>query len=125
MTSTSTGRRLAAWGRRNAVLLLATVAVVALGGFLLASTLQLAEERRARLEVIEQLTLDQCEGINGTNATVRFVLGAGLRLRSPDNPVSPELREAYEDAYRRLPHTDCTTGAETYSDPPFPQGENP
>lgn len=138
----NTVMRLLAWCKAQALLLVAIVATLALVVTIFTTTFRLYDERQARLASIEELTmrtaeltmrtaanaeanrqraLDQCEATNGTNGTVRFILDSGLRLRSPANPVSPELRQAYLDAYARLPHTDCATGAKTYFDPPFPK----
>jgi hypothetical protein len=136
---TSTGARFLAWVRRRALLLVATGATVAFVAVMVAGTLKVYDERRARLAAVEALAGEnqrlaeanaeqdrqQCEGINATNGTVRFILDAGLRLRSPDNPIGDGLRAAYVDAYRRLPRTDCDTGAKTFFDPPFPERTTP
>jgi hypothetical protein len=126
--------RLIGWARTHALLLVAAGAALALIVTIFITTFRIYDERQARLTAVEELTrrtaanaaanrqraLEQCEATNGTNGTVRFILGAGLRLRSPDNPISPELRQAYIEAYRQLPLTDCATGEKTYYDPPFP-----
>lgn len=108
------------WVRRHLLAIAATAALVAFLAFMLVATTRLYDERQQRLDSIEQLGAAQCEGINETNATVRFILDAGLRLRSASNPLSPELRAAYVEAYKRLPLTDCATGVRTFFDPPFP-----
>jgi hypothetical protein len=115
------------WVRRHLLAIVATVALVAFLAFMLVTTVRIYDERQQRLdaverlaEVAEQLGRSHCEGINETNATVRFILDAGLRLRSASNPLSPELRAAYVEAYKRLPLTDCATGVRTFFDPPFP-----
>lgn len=130
----NTVARLLAWCKDHAPLLVAAALGLGLVVTIFATTFRIYDERQARLASIEELTrrtatnaaanrqraIEQCEATNGTNGTVRFILDSGLRLRSPANPVSPELRQAYLDAYARLPHTDCATGAKTYFDPPFP-----
>jgi hypothetical protein len=130
----NTGARLAGWARTHALLLMAGATAVALVVTVFITTFRIYDERQARLASIEALAdearrlaeenaeqdREQCESDNGIAGTVRFILDAGLRLRSPDNPISPALRQAYIDAYRRLPLTDCDTGAKTYFDPPFP-----
>ncbi|HJV08636.1 MAG TPA: hypothetical protein VJ653_03120 [Acidimicrobiales bacterium] len=75
----------------------------------------------AGFNAVEGVTQANCRSVNETNATVRFILDSGLRLRSPSAPpISPDVRQAYVEAYRRLPHTNCGTRAKTYFDPPFP-----
>ncbi len=132
---TSTGTRILAWVWRRRLLLLASVATVAFVGVMLAGTLKVYDERRARLAAVEALALEnkrladanaeqdrqQCEGINETNATVRFVLDGSIRNRPPDAPpISDGSRRLTIDTYRRLPQTNCETGEKTYYDPPFP-----
>ncbi len=125
---TSTGARLVAWVRRHLFLVVTTVATVALIAFMVVATFRLYDERQARLDAVEdladanrQLGVEQCQGINGINATVRFVLDSGLRNRPPGSPaITDATRRLYVDTYRRLPATDCVTGAKTYFDPPFP-----
>lgn len=117
---TATGARMWAWLRTHLRLIFAAALVFALMVGLFSTTFRLYDERQARLATNEALTRAQCEGLNGSNSTIRFILDAGLRLRSPDNPISDGLRAAYTEAYRRLPLTDCITGAKTYFDPPFP-----
>lgn len=126
--------RFAGWARTHALLLGAAGAALGLVVVMFATTYRLYDSRRAEVAAIRALTAETralvaehevqgralCEAVNGTNATVRFILDAGLRLRAPDNPISPALRQAYIDAYRQLPLTDCATGAKTYFDPPFP-----
>ena len=129
----NTVSRLLGWCKAHALLLVAIAATLGLVVTIFVTTFRIYDERQARLAAIEELTrrtatnaeanrqraLDQCQATNGTNGTVRFILDAGLRLRSPDNPISPELRQAYIDAYSRLPHIDCATGARTDFAPPF------
>jgi hypothetical protein len=129
---TSTGARLWAWGLRHRLAILGAVAVVAFVAVTFATTFRLYDERQLRLNAIAEQALmnrmintDLCQGLNAANETIRFVLDAGLRLRSPDNPIGDGLRAAYVDAYRRLPHTNCDTGAKTFFDPPFPERTNP
>ncbi len=132
---TSTGARLLAWVWRRRQLLIASVATTAFVAVMLAGTLKVYDERRARLAAVEALAtenkrladanaaqdVEQCEGINNVNATVRFVLDGSLRNRSPDAPpISDATRRLTVDTYRRLPHTDCASGERTYFDPPFP-----
>ncbi len=69
---------------------------------------------------VEDLARANCRSVNQSNETIRFILDSGLRLRSPTNPLSPQLRQLYVDVYRRVPDTDCSTGKKTYFDPPFP-----
>lgn len=125
--------RVLAWLRRH-LALAATLVTFSLVVAMLVGSFKVYDDRREEIAVIKELTrrtavnaaanrqraMEQCEGINGTNSTIRFILDAGLRLRSPDNPISPALRQAYIDAYKRLPLTDCETGAKTVFDPPFP-----
>ncbi len=118
---TATGARLLAWVRRRIVLLLATAATITFVALVGVVTLRVAEERQARTEQIGNLSRANCEGINGSNETVRFILDGALRGRSVDAPPIPDnTRRLYVETYRRLPSTDCTTGARTYFDPPFP-----
>ena len=113
--------RLFAWVRRNVALLVTTlvaVSFVALTGVLIQGVY---EERQKRTAQIEALARSNCEGINQTNETVRFILDGALRNRPLDAPPIPESRRRlYVDTYRRLPHTDCTTGVRTDFAPPFP-----
>ncbi len=130
---TATGARMLAWVRRRMVLLVATIATVAFVALLGVVTLRVAGERQARLASIERLADENrrlatqlCEGTNDTNATVRFVLDGSFRNRSPDAPpISDAVRRLTVDTYRRLPSTDCQTGAKTYFDPPFPTPGGP
>ncbi len=70
---------------------------------------------------VEGLARANCRAVNESNATIRFILDSGLRLRSPSAPpLSPEVRQLYVDVYRRVPHTDCGSREKTYFDPPFP-----
>lgn len=132
-------RRLGEWAYRRRLTLLVGALVLGFAVTMFVTTFRIYDERQERLAAIEELAqrtadnaegnrqraLEQCEATNGTNSTVRFILGAGLRVRAPDNPISPELRQAYIDAYQRMPHTDCATGAKTYFDPPFQPGHVP
>lgn len=126
---TATGARLLAWARRRALLLVSTVATAAFVAVMIAATLKVYEERRARLVAVEELAaenqaqnLAQCEGINDGNATLRFLLDGVIRGRTPTSPpLSDAARQLTIDTYRRLPQTDCTTGEKTYFDPPFPK----
>lgn len=138
-TRHNTLARLLAWAKAHALILLAAGATLALVVVVFAVSFRLYDSRRAEVAAIKALTAETrgivahheeqdralCEQGNDTNATVRFILDAGLRLRAPDNPISPELREAYIDAYSRLSHTDCATGAKRTFAPPFQPGHVP
>jgi hypothetical protein len=122
----NTLQRLGAWAYRRRLTIFAGVAVVWRGGMFFASSVRLYEERQARLDDIEALTaendrqnIEQCEGLNGSNQTLRELLDASIRRR-PAESFSAEDRRLAVDTYRRLPHTDCTTGEKHYFDPPFP-----
>ena len=131
--------RLVGWAQRHLLVLVAGALVLGFAVVMFVTTFRIYDERQERLAAIEELTrrtaanaegnrrraLEQCEATNGTNGTVRFILDAGLRLRAPDNPISPELRQAYIDAYRRLPYINCATGARTDFAPPFQPGHVP
>ena len=135
----NTLRRLAAWARARSWLLFAAAVALGLVVVVFVTSYRLYDSRRAEVAAIKALTAETraivahheeqdrelCEQGNDTNATVRFILDAGLRLRAPDNPISPELRQAYIDAYARLSHTDCATGAKTVFAPPFQPGHVP
>ncbi len=119
---TATGARLLAWARRNLLLIATTLAATGFVAFMVVSTFRLYDERQARTEEIENLARQNCEGINGSNDTLRFLLDGTIRGRTPNSPpLSDAARQLTLDTYRRLPQTDCTTGAKTYFDPPFPK----
>ena len=128
--------RLAAWARTHSLVLVAISATMAVVVTIFATTFRLYDERQARLVAIERLTeqtaanaegnrqrgIEQCEGINASNETLRLLLDGAIRARTPDSPpITPEARQLTIDTYRRLPRTDCMTGAKTYFDPPFPK----
>lgn len=124
----NTAVRLAGWVRRHALVLIAGVAVLGLVVAIFVGTFRVYDERQARLTAIEALAAEnaeqdrqQCEDLNGSNATIRFILDGILRARPDGAPPIPEAtRQLYIDTYRRLPHTDCTTGVRTDFAPPFP-----
>ncbi len=140
-TRHNTGSRLWAWVLKHRLAILASGVV---GAFILVTfvtTFRLYDERQARLEAIadqtamntevavqlaslamatRDLATENCTGLNEANGSVRFILDSGLRLRSPTNPLSDQLRQAYIDAYRQLPERNCETGEKTFYDPPFP-----
>jgi cell division protein FtsL len=125
--------RFAAWCRTNALLLVAVGATLVLVVTIFATTFRLYDERQERLAAIEALVTEtrrladenaeqnhqQCEGINGSNETLRNLLDASISR--PGRSFTDDERRLAIDTYRRLPVTDCTTGAKTYFDPPFPK----
>lgn len=132
---TSTGARLVAWARRHVVLIVATVVTLVFVATMAAVITRLYEEKQLRLAAIaEQARMnaqqteanrmnarDLCQGLNGSNETLRFLLDGALRGRTPTSPpLSDTQRQLTIDIYRRLPETNCQTGEKTYYDPPFP-----
>lgn len=123
---TSTGVRLLAWVRRHAVLIVATVVTVAFVSTMAMLTFRLYDQRRYALAAVAEqarmnrmLNHDLCEGLNGANETLRNLLDASVRRITAASLTADQLRLTI-DTYRRLPSTDCETGAKTYYDPPFP-----
>jgi hypothetical protein len=130
----NSGARLAAWARTHDLLLVAIGATLALVVVMFVTTFRIYDsrqeldaERQFRLDAVAEqarmnrmINNDLCEGLNRTNETIRFVLDGSLRNRPADPPLSEASRRLTIDTYRRLPHTDCDTGAKTYFDPPFP-----
>jgi hypothetical protein len=118
----NTLHRLGAWAYRRRLTILAGAVVFGFAAALFVPIFRLYDERQERTAQIEGLARENCEGINETNATVRFVLDGSIRNRPAGAPISDAARQLTIDTYRRLPQTDCTTGAKTYFDPPFPPG---
>ncbi len=117
----NSGARLRAWAGRHLLTIAAGAVVLAFVLVTFVATFRLYDERQARSEQVEALARQNCEGINETNATVRFVLDGSIRNRSADAPpISDASRRLTIDTYRRLPSTDCETGEKTFYDPPFP-----
>ncbi len=131
----NTGGRLWAWVLRHRLSLLAGAVVLAFVTVTFVSTFrlydnrqQLEAERQFRLDAItEQARMnrmfgyDLCVGLNGANETLRNLLDASVR-RITAASLTDEQLQLTIDTYRRLPSTDCETGAKTYFDPPFSTG---
>ncbi len=132
----NTGGRLWALVREHRLAILATVVVLAFATVTFATTFRIYDERQFRLDAVaEQARMnaqqaeanrmtarDLCVGLNDANETLRNLLDGALRARPPGTPIADEARRLTIDTYRRLPSTDCETGAKTYYDPPFPTG---
>lgn len=122
------GGRLWALVREHRLAILATVVVLVFATVTFATTFRFYDERQLRVEAIaeqarmnEMLNRELCEGLNGSNETLRNLLDASVR-RIPASSLTADQLQLTLDTYRRLPSTDCETGAKTYYDPPFPPG---
>ncbi len=124
------GERYSSWLTRHvmkAYLLLAggIVAAFVLMGIGFA---RVEDDRQRRLNAVTQqadtnrtINRDLCEGLNGSNETLRFLLDGALRGRTPTSPpLTDSARQLTIDTYRRLPSTNCETGEKTYHEPPLP-----
>lgn len=89
---------------------------------LTAQNFRLAQENSRLVAENKRQDQGQCEGINGVNAAVRFLLDGSIRNRPAGSPSFTDDQRAFaRQVYERLPETDCATNAKKTYDPPFPE----